>query len=347
MSPAVLAPIIGVSDAIKHATLLMERFAPTTLPILLMGATGTGKELFARHIHYRSARRGAFVDVNCGALPAEISESLLFGHRRGAFTGAVESVSGHLERADTGTLFLDEVVHLSLAAQVKLLRVLETGEVQPLGSSHKHRVDFRIVSAAQEDTPERLDGGLFRHDLFQRLAGMVIDLPVLADRPEDIEPLAAHFAATRGQRLDHGTKQVLEAHDWPGNVRELRLTIERAGCLVEDGTLPPGAVRDAIALGMPRDRATDRRSVERRDPLADGGRRTQPRRAWDELMRICREHDGDPERVAAQLGVRRSAMYERLKAAGISLRAVRKSSAPAEFHRNSGQSTENGNTPDA
>lgn len=142
-------PIIGVSPATKAAMALAERFAPTSLPIFLVGATGTGKELFARHIHHCSGRRGQLVDVNCGALPQEIAESLLFGHRRGAFTGAIETVTGHLERAHSGTLFLDEVLHLSLSAQVKLLRALETGEVQPLGSARKNRVDFRIVSAAQ------------------------------------------------------------------------------------------------------------------------------------------------------------------------------------------------------
>src|SRR6266508_4618504 len=128
MSAHTLAPIVGVSLAIKSATALIDRFAPTGLSILLVGATGTGKELFARHIHQRSRRRGELVDVNCGALPHDIAESLLFGHRRGAFTGAVESVTGHLERAHGGTLFLDEVLHLSLSAQVKLLRALELGE---------------------------------------------------------------------------------------------------------------------------------------------------------------------------------------------------------------------------
>src|SRR2546428_3426632 len=129
-----LAPIVGVSPAIRRAVELVERFAPTPLPILLVGATGTGKELLARHIHQASRRRGDLIDVNCGALPQELAESLLFGHRRGAFTGAIESVTGHLERADGGTLFLDEVLHLSQSAQVKFLRALETGEVQPLGA---------------------------------------------------------------------------------------------------------------------------------------------------------------------------------------------------------------------
>jgi two-component system NtrC family response regulator len=336
-----LRPIVGVSPAIRNAIALVERFAPTTLPILLIGPTGTGKELFARHIHHLSGRPGELVDVNCGALPHDIAESLLFGHRRGAFTGAVETVTGYLERADRGTLFLDEVLHLSLSAQVKLLRALESGEVQPIGAGCKQRADFRVVAAAQEDTAERLDRGLFRHDLFQRLAGIVIDLPLLADRPEDIVPLAEHFAAERGQRLEQGTAQVLEDHEWPGNVRELRLAIERAGCLVENGTLPPGAVRDAIALGMPRNRPSDRRSAERRDARADRRRRTTSRRSWDELMRLCQELGGDAERVAANLGIRHSALYERLKAAGISLRALRKSGCPPEFHRNSGAPPEN------
>ena len=148
MSGQALAPIIGVSPAIKRATKLMERFAPTALPILLIGATGTGKELFARHIHQASKRPGELIDINCGALPQEIADSLLFGHRRGAFTGAVDSVVGHLQRADEGTLFLDEVLQLSSLSQVKLLRALETGEVQPVGAGNKRRVDFRIIAAA-------------------------------------------------------------------------------------------------------------------------------------------------------------------------------------------------------
>jgi len=321
--------IIGVSSAIKGAIALAERFAPTSLPILLIGATGTGKELFARHIHYCSGRRGELVDVNCGALPQEIAESLLFGHRRGAFTGAVESVEGHLQRADRGTLFLDEVLHLSSSAQVKLLRVIENGEVQPLGSGRKDRVDFRVVSAAQEDAAERLGSGMFRQDLFQRLAGIVIELPLLADRPEDIVPLAEHFAATQGQQLEQAAAKILESHGWPGNVRELRLAIERAGCLVENGTLPPSAVQDAIALG----KLWDRRATERR---RRGSERctTRPEHSRIELVKRCQEHRGNPERVAASLGLRRSAMYARLKAAGITLESFRPSGSPPDVHRN-------------
>jgi DNA-binding NtrC family response regulator len=317
----------------KRAIELVERFGPTKLSVMLVGATGTGKELFARHIHSVSGRSGLLVDVNCGALPQEIAESLLFGHRRGAFTGAVESVIGHLERADRGTLFLDEVLHLSISAQVKLLRALETGEVQPVGDGNKRRCEFRVVSAAQEDTSERLNRGLFRRDLFQRLAGIVIDLPLLVDRPEDIVPLAQHFATAQGQHLEAGSAKVLEEHSWPGNVRELRLAIERAGCLVDNGTLPGGALRDAIELGMPRSSA-ERRSQERRERDTDRRKRLKPRRNWDDLLAQCEASGWDIVRLAEHYRIARSTMYDRLKAARISLRASRKSGKP-EFHRNS------------
>ncbi len=313
---AEIPPIIGASRAMRRATRLVERFAPTGLPILLVGATGTGKELFARHIHSLSRRRGALVDVNCGALPQEIAESLLFGHRRGAFTGAVESVIGHLERAHAGTLFLDEVLHLSLSAQVKLLRVLETGEVQPLGAGLKHAVNFRVVSAAQEDTPQQLDRGLFRHDLFQRLAGVVINLPLLIDRPEDIVPLAEHFAALQRQVLEPGSEIVLQGYSWPGNVRELRLAIERAACLVDNGSLPPGALRDAIALGMPKDRRSKRR-------LRGGGRRANLSHDLKRQLAVFESHGRDARRAAAALEISLSTFYARLKRAGVSVRAVR------------------------
>ncbi len=320
-----IPPIIGASRAMKRANDLVERFGPTRLPIMLVGATGTGKELFARHIHRASRRTGALVDVNCGALPQEIAESLLFGHRKGAFTGAVDTVIGHVERADRGTLFLDEVLHLTPQAQVKLLRVVETGEVQPLGSGQKQRVEFRVVSAAQDDAPDRLATGLFRHDLFQRLAGIVIDLPLLADRPEDIVPLAQHFAGENGQRLEAEAIQVLEAHSWPGNVRELRLAIERAGCLVPNGSLPAEAIRDAIELGLTRNQRRDRRAAQRRGRGTDRRKSVIPREAWDDLVAQCAASGWDATRTADSMGIAKSTLYERLKSAGISLRELRKS----------------------
>src|SRR6266699_1779197 len=158
--------IVGVSAAIRRALVLAERYARTRLPILLVGPTGTGKELFAQHIHERSGRPGPLVDVNCCALPRDMVESLLFGHRRGAFTGAMESSVGHVERSDGGTLFLDELASLGLDAQGKLLRVLETGDVQPLGAVNKKRVNLRVVSTAHDDLPDVLASGHFRRDLF-------------------------------------------------------------------------------------------------------------------------------------------------------------------------------------
>ena len=300
--------IIGVSAAIQRALALAERYARTRLPILLVGATGTGKELFAQHVHGRSGRPGLLVDVNCCALPRDMVESLLFGHRRGAFTGAVESTVGYVERANGGTLFLDELTGLVPEAQGKLLRVLETGEVQPLGAAGNRRVDIRIVSAAQDDFPGALEAHRFRRDLFQRVAGVVIELPTLAARPEDVLPMAEHFASLQGRRLESGVERVLLAHPWPGNVRELRLVIERASALVENGTLSRSAIVEAIALGDPGN-----------SPVAV---------ALDErakLLRICEANEWEAARITHVLGISRTTLHRRLCEIGVSLRRAKKS----------------------
>jgi two-component system, NtrC family, response regulator HupR/HoxA len=330
MNACHLPPIIGVSEAIGRATELVRRFGPTELPILLVGATGTGKELLAHHIHQASGRPGELVDVNCGALPHEIAESLLFGHRRGAFTGAVETVTGHLEHADRGTLFLDEVLHLSSSAQVKLLRALENGEVRPLGARQKQSIDIRVVAAAQENVNEQVNRGVFRRDLFQRLAGIVVELPPLAERPEDIVPLAEHFASARSQRLEPGSTLVLQSYGWPGNVRELRLAIQRAGCLVANGTLSATALTEAIQLGATGDLlGWDRRRGERRERRSERRRKRQRRFTYAELIETCEKQQWDPRRVAASLRVGRTTMYEELRAAGISLRESSRVGLPA------------------
>jgi transcriptional regulator with PAS, ATPase and Fis domain len=314
--------IIGVSPAIRGALALAERYARTRLPILLVGATGTGKELFAQHIHERSGRPGPLVDVNCCALPRDMVESLLFGHRRGAFTGAVESAVGHVERSDGGTLFLDELESLALEAQGKLLRVLETNEVQPVGAAVKRRVDLRVVSAVQEAIGSAVEGGRFRRDLFQRMAGVVIELPTLAARPEDVMPLAEHFAGIQGRRLEPGVDRVLLTHSWPGNVRELRMVMERAAELVEDGTLPPGAVAEAIKLGEPHG------SVFGRTLRKENGS-TESR---EELLTVLRRSEWDVQRAAAALGIGRTTLFKRLKTLGISLRAERKFTEFTQVH---------------
>jgi len=300
---------------------LIDRYAPSALSILLVGATGTGKELLARHIHARSGRIGRFVAVNCGALPHEMAEGLLFGYERGAFSGAVTRHHGHVECAEGGTLFLDELLSLPLDGQVKLLRTLDTGEIQRLGEETERYLDVRVVGAMQEDIAERVASGGFRRDLYQRLAGLVIELLPLAARMEDVRPLAEYFAGQRGQRLEPRAVEELTSYSWPGNVRELRLAIERAGLLVEDGTLPQGAVRSAIRMG-----ALTGRTAGREGALI-------PARELALTIVECEAHKWDTRSAAASLGIARSTLYYRLKAAGVSPRASRK--AHLEFHWNS------------
>lgn len=312
--PPPLGPIVGESMAIRRARELIERYAPTNLAILLVGATGTGKELFARHIHVRSGRRGRLVGVNCGVLPRDMADGLLFGYERGAFSGAVKRHHGHVECADGGTLFLDELLSLPLDGQAKLLRALDTGEIQRLGEEMERYVDLRVVGAVQEDVKDRIASGALRPDLYRRVAGVVIELPPLADRPEDVLPLARYFAAQRGQVLEAGTSEVLAGHSWPGNVRELRQMIDRAGCLVENGTLPPAALREAIALGAPFTAAPNGQ------PEA-GGLGTFTREG---LVALCEACGWRAERIAVALGVGRTTLFRHLRRAGVNLRGLRK-----------------------
>lgn len=308
--------IIGHSAAIQHALRLAARFAVTRLPILLVGATGTGKEVFAEFIHCRSGRLGPLVDVNCAALPREMFESLVFGHRRGAFTGAIESVQGHIERSNNGTLFLDELGTLSLDGQAKFLRVLDSGTVQPLGSAAKTSVNLRVVSAVQCDLREDVTTGRFRQDLYQRLAGAVIELPPLTSRREDIVPLSVHFAALNGQTLDQGAQAVLLSHSWPGNVRELRLVIDRAGHLSESRVISAGEVKEGITLGGPLhssvlSQTTRARRPELRDP--------------HRLVRACESASWDIGKAAQGLGVSRASLYRHLRILGIERSSVSQS----------------------
>lgn len=303
--------IVGTSEPIRTAVALAERYGPTRMPVLIVGATGTGKELFAQHIHALSGRQGELIDVNCGALPREMIESLMFGHRRGAFTGAAADTSGLVVDSDRGTLFLDELHCLATEAQVKLLRVLETGEVRRLGDRSKRRVDLRVVAAVQEDVETRLDEGGLRRDLYHRIAGVIIRLPPLHERVEDIPLLAARFAADSGRVLERGASQVLTTYSWPGNVRELRLTIERAGHLVANGTLPPGAIAEAIDQ-VSRHAAPVRAAVELSPQ--------EPSSARERMLAVCIMCEWNYKRIAMTLGMGKSSVYRRLARLGISLR---------------------------
>ncbi len=301
-------PIVGRSPALLAALDTARRLAATSLPILIVGETGTGKELIARYIHQASGRAGPLVDVDCGALPDDLIEALLFGHRRGAFTGALEHHEGIIENADGGTLFLDELGSLPLRGQAKLLRVLETGEIRRVGATRARSVDVRVVSTMQEDASKRLADGLFRADLMQRVAGAVIRVPPLSERPEDVIPLARHFSACTRRRLEPDAEALLFDRSWPGNVRELRWTIERAALFAVDGGIGPTAVTEALEIGPG--------TLFGEEPAPGSARVT-------ELRAACRRYGGDADRVAVALGIGRSTLYRWLKEARLELRTFK------------------------
>ncbi|MDE2371212.1 MAG: sigma 54-interacting transcriptional regulator [Burkholderiales bacterium] len=243
LEPAALGNLIGSAPAFRRALDLLRKAAPTQVSVLLTGETGVGKERFARTLHELSERRAApFVAVNCAALPGELIEAELFGVEKGAYTGAHAARAGRFERADGGTLFLDEVGELPLAAQAKLLRVLQEGEIERLGAEAGRKVNVRIVAATNVDLEEAVAAGRFRRDLLYRLNVYPIRIPALRERPTDIEPLARamlqRFSALHCKRIEGIGERALQAlarHGWPGNVRELENLIERGVILAAQG----------------------------------------------------------------------------------------------------------------
>jgi len=235
--------IIGGSPALEAVLAQVERVAPTDSTVLVLGETGTGKELIAKAVHSLSARCGKpFVKLNCAAIPFDLLESELFGHERGAFTGAIAQKMGRFELADQGTLFLDEIGDIPLALQPKLLRVLQEQEFERLGSGRTHKVNVRLVAATHRNLTDMVDHNQFRGDLYYRLNVFPIELPPLRERREDIVPLVMHyveiFARRMGKRIDQVPAETLsafEAYPWPGNVRELQNLIERAVILSDHG----------------------------------------------------------------------------------------------------------------
>ncbi|MGC2210919.1 MAG: sigma-54 dependent transcriptional regulator [Candidatus Korobacteraceae bacterium] len=228
-----LPGMIGVSPAMLQLASLVRAVAPHSTAVLITGETGAGKELVAEAVHRLSHRaEKPFITVNCAAIPEALVEAELFGHTRGAFTGAVQSRLGKIHAAQGGTIFFDEIGELPLASQAKLLRFLESGEVQRLGTSDVFRLDARVVAATNVDLEERVQQKLFREDLYYRLSVFPIELPPLRQRCTDITLLAHHFiaqlAGNKGHRLSPETEAILASHSWPGNVRELRNVMERA-----------------------------------------------------------------------------------------------------------------------
>src|SRR3954471_15667114 len=247
--------LIGNSDAMQRVRAMIEKVAETDATVLVRGESGTGKELVARELHERSSarRQGAFVAVNCAALPSELIESELFGHEKGAFTGAAARRRGKFEQADGGTLFLDEIGDMSATVQAKLLRALEERRIERLGGNESISVDVRIVSATHRPLEQEIANGNFRADLFYRLRVVTVDIAPLRERREDIPVLAESFARAAAERynlparpLGQSALRQLIDYDWPGNVRELRNTIERAAIMAEGDELTANDLPEEI-----------------------------------------------------------------------------------------------------
>jgi transcriptional regulator with GAF, ATPase, and Fis domain len=314
---------IGESAAWKTVLEGALRVAPTDATVLITGETGTGKELLARAIHQASARRDrAFVRMNCAAIAPSLLESELFGHERGAFTGASGRRVGRFELAHGGTLLLDEVGELSLEAQAAMLRVLQEREFERVGGSEPVRVDVRVIAATNRDLAADVAAGKFRADLFYRLSVFPLEAPPLRDRREDIALLARAFAERAGRRLHKAPRgianealEALAAYDWPGNVRELENVIERAAILargesIEAGDLPP--LRSTSAKRVDEAPTTSRPSASAASKLRDVER--------EHIARVLRETKGVIEGAtgaAARLGMRPSTLRSRMVKLGL------------------------------
>lgn len=303
--PAAVRALLGESPSMRNLRRMICRIAPSRMPVLIEGETGTGKELVAHAIHQASGRQGAIVPFNVCAIPEAMFESTLFGHKRGAYTGATQDSEGFLAEADHGTAFFDEISTLAPAAQGKLLRALETGAYRPVGARADRRSDFRIVAATNEPLAERVRAGAFRADLAQRLSGCVLALPPLRERAGDIMLLVTHFvrlAGDRRLRFDQDAEQALVAHNWPGNVRELRMLVDRLHILADTELITAADIRDVLGAMHIADPATP----------PDGSAERE------RILAALRAAGGDTALAARSLGVHRSTLYRRMRRLGLS-----------------------------
>ena len=294
-----LGDLVFVSEAMVRTLDLACRVARADVPVLVTGPNGSGKERVAAIVHANSAvQRGPFVAVNCGALPGELLEAELFGAESGAFTGATRARDGRFDAADGGTLFLDEIGNLPLAGQVKLLRVLETGTFERLGSNRTRRVKVRVLSATNADLQTMVRAGSFREDLFYRLNVIEVALPALAERSDDILPLAEHFLGGRA-RLSEPACDMLLAYAWPGNVRELKNVITRASLLAHDGLITPSLLN------------------LRSDSAAQASVRNLDEPSREAVVAALAQAQGVVSRAAQALGLSRQALYRRIERYGL------------------------------
>jgi DNA-binding NtrC family response regulator len=303
--------IIGASPQLKEVFRLVSRVAPSSASVLITGDSGTGKEVVARTIHDVSRRRnGPFVAVNCGAITPTLMESELFGHERGAFTGAERRHRGMFERAHQGTLFLDEITEMPPDLQVKLLRVLESGVIRRLGAEESTTVDVRILAATNRQPEEAVEKGRLRHDLFYRLKVFQLALPPLRERPDDIDPLIEHFLATFAERegevktVSPAAMARLMTYPWPGNVRELRNVLYSAYVLA-DRQITPDELPSEVRTGLPAGPVDgDSVVVTVGTPLAEAERRL--------VLATLAHLNGNKTRTAEMLGISLKTLYARL-----------------------------------
>jgi len=303
--------IVGNSPALEAALAEVQRVAPTDSTVLVLGETGTGKELIAHAIHNLSPRCGRpFVKLNCAAIPFDLLESELFGHEKGAFTGAVAQKIGRFEMADTGTLFLDEIGDLPLALQPKLLRVLQEQEFERLGSGRTHHINVRLVAATHRGLAQMVARHEFRSDLYYRLNVFPVVVPPLRERREDIRQLVLHFAEVFARRMGKHIEQIPEttmdafiAYPWPGNIRELQNLIERSVIRSDDGVLPnplPSSQANPIPTVAPQ-----------------GTLREHEATLILETLRAAGGMIGGPRGAAARLGLKRTTLVSKMKRLGI------------------------------
>lgn len=290
--------LVGESSAMRAVREVTTAVAPTRLPVLVVGPTGAGKELVARALHALSARRGALVCFNAAAVSESMFEDTMFGHVRGAFTGAVSDHAGYLAEADHGSLFVDEVASMEYSAQAKLLRAIETGEYRAVGARWNAHSQFRVISAANDDMSALVREKRFRADLLHRLAGAVIEVPSLAARRGDIPALARHFLVSDGNGhvvLDDDATSLLRERPWPGNVRELRHVMSLVGALCGAHVTAAG-VRRALAMRLQGDIMLVHDTPERL-----------------QLTNVLERNQWDTERAADELGIHRTTLYRRMK----------------------------------
>jgi formate hydrogenlyase transcriptional activator len=315
--------IVGQSPALESVLAQAERVAPTDSTVLIQGETGTGKEVIARAIHHLSSRCGrAFVKLNCAAIPLDLLESELFGHEKGAFTGAIAQKVGRFELAHRGTLFLDEVGDLPPALQPKLLRVLQEQEFERLGSTHTQHVDVRLVAATNRSLTEMVKRGEFRIDLYYRLNVFPIVMPPLRSRRDDIPLLVTHFVdkfsrkiGKRIQYLPPDTMTALTSHDWPGNIRELQNVIERAVILADDGVLPNMLTKTGADAVIVASSPSDDWVTPAPGPMTlRDTERTLILRTLESVGWVIGGSNG----AAARLGLNRTTLINKMKRLGIS-----------------------------